>query len=139
MKDGGVIDSKYTSQLLDNDIARVLGKLVSGGTYQKGIKTFELQGFKQLIEQVAQSKKTTADNIMSHITSTGGPSLANVTGTANKNITERMTDTHLYTGSHKERFDDGGHGKGKEGRVEEAKTTGYVGNYKGEGTYDQKH
>ena len=37
MKDGGIIDSKYTSQLLDNDVARVLGKLTTGGTYQKGM------------------------------------------------------------------------------------------------------
>lgn len=37
MKDARIIDSKYTSQLLDNDIARVLGKLTSGGTYQKGM------------------------------------------------------------------------------------------------------
>ena len=27
-------------------------------------------------------------------------------------------DTHLYTGAHKERFDDDGHGKGKAGRVQ---------------------
>lgn len=37
MKDAGVIDSKYTTQLFDNDMARVLGKLTSGGTYQKGM------------------------------------------------------------------------------------------------------
>jgi hypothetical protein len=37
MKDAGVIDNKYTTQLLDNDIARVLGKLTSGGTYAKGM------------------------------------------------------------------------------------------------------
>jgi hypothetical protein len=37
MKDAGVVDSKYTTQLLDNDIARVLGKLTSGGTYAKGM------------------------------------------------------------------------------------------------------
>lgn len=37
MKDTGVVDSKYTTQLLDNDIARVLGKLTSGGTYAKGM------------------------------------------------------------------------------------------------------
>ena len=30
MKDCSLIDSKYTSQLLDNDIARVLGKLTTG-------------------------------------------------------------------------------------------------------------
>jgi hypothetical protein len=37
MKDAGVVDGKYTTQLLDNDIARVLGKLTSGGTYTKGM------------------------------------------------------------------------------------------------------
>jgi hypothetical protein len=37
MKDAGVVDGKYTTQLLDNDIARVLGKLTSGGTYAKGM------------------------------------------------------------------------------------------------------
>jgi hypothetical protein len=37
MKDSGVIDSKYSTQLLDNDIARILGKLTTGGTYAKGM------------------------------------------------------------------------------------------------------
>ena len=37
MKDAGVVDNTYTTQLLDNDIARVLGKLTSGGTYSKGM------------------------------------------------------------------------------------------------------
>ena len=50
-----------------------------------------------------------------------------------------MTDTSHYTGSHKERFDAGGHGRGKGGRVDEVRNTGYVGNYKGEGTFDKKH
>ncbi|CAF1143891.1 unnamed protein product [Rotaria sp. Silwood1] len=139
MKDAGVVDSKYSTQLLDNDIARVLGKLTSGGTYAKGIKTFELQGFKQLIDQVAASKKTSSDQIIGQINSTGGPSLAGVTTTANKDVTDRMTDASQYTGSHKERFDAEGFGRGKEGRVDQAKNTGYVGNYKGEGTYDKKH
>jgi hypothetical protein len=37
MKDCGVVDSKYSTQLLDNDIARILGKLTTGGTYAKGM------------------------------------------------------------------------------------------------------
>ncbi|CAF1002321.1 unnamed protein product [Rotaria sordida] len=139
MKDAGVIDGTYPTQLLDNDISRVLGKLTSGGTYAKGLKTFELQGFKQLIDQVAASKKTSSDQVIAQINSTGGPSLAGVTGTANRGITDRMTDASQYTGSHKERFDVEGHGKGKDGRVDAAKNTGYVGNYKGEGSYDKTH
>ena len=37
------------------------------------------------------------------------------------------------------RFDASGKGKGLDGRVEKADDSGYVGNYKGEGTYDKKH
>lgn len=58
---------------------------------------------------------------------------------ANKGITDRMTDTSGYTGAHKERFDEHGQGKGKDGREYTAENTGYVGNYKGAGTYDKKH
>lgn len=50
-----------------------------------------------------------------------------------------MTDHTKYTGAHKERFDESGHGKGIEGRSEVDKNNGYVGNYKGAGTYDDKH
>jgi hypothetical protein len=50
-----------------------------------------------------------------------------------------MTDTSQYTGAHKERFDESGKGKGADGRTDRAENTGYVGNYKNAGTYDQKH
>jgi len=50
--------------------------------------------------------------------------------------TGRLTDVKGYTGSHKERFDaETGKGKGKEGRADVAQNTGYVANYKNEGTY----
>jgi len=50
-----------------------------------------------------------------------------------------MTDTSKYTGAHKTRFGTDGKGKGLEGRKDMDKNTGYVGNYKGDGTYDKKH
>ena len=54
---------------------------------------------------------------------------------------DRMTDTSTYTGSHKERFDESGKGKGLEGRKDyDAKAAeGYVGGYKGKDTYDKTH
>jgi len=56
--------------------------------------------------------------------------------TAKGGATARLTDVKGYTGSHKERFDaDTGKGKGKEGRADVTRNTGYVGNYKNEGTY----
>ncbi|KAG9328419.1 hypothetical protein JZ751_014010 [Albula glossodonta] len=51
---------------------------------------------------------------------------------------DRLTDSSKYTGSHKERFDDTGKGKGKAGRQDIPDTSGYVGAYKGQGTYDDK-
>lgn len=51
---------------------------------------------------------------------------------------DRLTDTAKYTGAHKERFDESGKGKGKAGRVDIPDTSGYVGAYKGSGTYDDK-
>ncbi|RUS78157.1 hypothetical protein EGW08_014086 [Elysia chlorotica] len=52
--------------------------------------------------------------------------------------TARLTDTSKYTGSHKERFDESGKGKGTAGREDLANTSGYVQGYKNEGTYEKK-
>ena len=54
---------------------------------------------------------------------------------ANADQVGRMTDASKYTGAHKERFDADGKGKGAEGRTDKADNSGYVGNYKGEGSY----
>lgn len=51
---------------------------------------------------------------------------------------DRLTDTSKYTGTHKERFDESGKGKGIEGREETTDNSGYVSGYKGAGTYDKK-
>lgn len=51
---------------------------------------------------------------------------------------DRLTDTSKYTGTHKERFDESGKGKGKAGRVDIPDTSGYVAGYKGSGTYEDK-
>ena len=54
---------------------------------------------------------------------------------------DRLTDTSKYTGSHRERFDESGKGKGLEGRKDFDKhaEAGYVGGYKGADTYDKTH
>ncbi len=50
-------------------------------------------------------------------------------------MTDRLTDSSKYGGTHKQRFDSDGKGRGKAGR-EEAKGDGYVTGYKHKGTYD---
>ncbi|TRY57363.1 hypothetical protein DNTS_024949 [Danionella cerebrum] len=66
------------------------------------------------------------------------PSNTGVTKVAKASAVERLTDSSKYTGSHKERFDDSGKGKGREGREEIPDGSGYVSSYKGQGTYDSK-
>ncbi len=64
----------------------------------------------------------------------------------NSGVVDRLTDTAKYTGSHKERFDETGKGKGLEGRDTVVKGSGmtagcvagqpgYVSGYKNEGTH----
>ncbi len=68
---------------------------------------------------------------------------------AQSDVLDRLTDTSKYTGSHKERFDASGRGKGLSGRDTGAKAAGmspgsvgssaaYVSGYKHEGTYGKK-
>lgn len=51
----------------------------------------------------------------------------------------RLTDVSKYTGSHKERFDDTGKGKGIAGRKDVADASGYVSGYQHKDTYDKMH
>ena len=52
-------------------------------------------------------------------------------------VTARLTDTRGYTGTHKERFDTSGKGKGIAGRKDLLDDAGYVTGYKHQGTYQQ--
>ncbi|XP_067671246.1 tubulin polymerization-promoting protein family member 3-like [Haliotis asinina] len=80
------------------------------------------------IEAEKLAKKIACDEQAAQEKDAKGPAKVDAT-------TKRLTDTSKYTGSHKGRFDESGKGKGKGGRVDEVCNTGYVGNYKGEGTY----
>ncbi|XP_055876837.1 tubulin polymerization-promoting protein family member 2-like [Biomphalaria glabrata] len=53
-------------------------------------------------------------------------------------VTARLTDTKAYTGTHKERFDDSGKGKGIAGRKNLVDDSGYVTGYKGQGSSDDQ-
>ena len=48
---------------------------------------------------------------------------------------DRLTDTSKYTGSHKERFDEEGKGKGIAGRKEVVDDSGYVTGYHEKDSY----
>ncbi|XP_045212477.1 tubulin polymerization-promoting protein family member 3-like [Mercenaria mercenaria] len=77
------------------------------------------------------------ESIKQLISKSTGP-VKHTTKTSKTGGVAKMTDASHYTGSHKERFDSEGKGKGKEGRENTQKYTGYVGAYREEGTYDAK-
>jgi hypothetical protein len=60
-------------------------------------KTFEIKGFKSLIDRIAESKGVNHEEILTKINANEGPSLNHVTETTNKQITDRMTDITHYT------------------------------------------
>lgn len=101
-------------------------------------KTITYETFVKFIEDLAQQKKIQVDTIREKLESCGAPGMTKATQPVKTGAVERLTDTSKYTGSHRERFDESGKGRGKEGRVDVFENTGYVGGYKGQGTYDSK-
>jgi hypothetical protein len=80
--------------------------------------------------------QTLATDIRSKIAAKAGVKAKAATVDA---TTARLTNVAGYTGAHKQRFGEDGKGKGLEGRADVVENTGYVGNYKGSGTFDKKH
>ncbi|XP_013402882.1 tubulin polymerization-promoting protein family member 2 [Lingula anatina] len=132
-KDCNIFNKKFNSNALDIAFSKILSK------GPKGAKELNFQQFKDLLalQEIKDAHKD--KDIASIITGGGGPSLAGTTGTSKTGNVAGMTDTSKYTGSHKERFDESGKGKGIGGRADIADGSGYVGNYKGAGTYDATH
>jgi hypothetical protein len=58
--------------------------------------------------------------------------------TVKSGAVDRLTDASKYTGSHKERFDEEGKGKGITGRKDLVDDSGYVTGYKEKGSYTKK-
>ncbi|XP_053390052.1 tubulin polymerization-promoting protein family member 2-like isoform X1 [Mercenaria mercenaria] len=58
------------------------------------------------------------------------PHIKQIKQSATGNV-QGLTDTTKYTGSHKLRLDEAGKGRGKVGRSDEGKKSGYVASYKG--------
>lgn len=106
-----------------------------------GQKVINFDEFCNALKDLAKKRFPKADNgfdkcieLLNGVT----PGNAGTTKTSKTGGVAKMTDTSQYTGAHKERFGADGKGKGIDGRVDRVDNTGYVGNYKGEGTYDQK-
>ncbi|KAK2854363.1 hypothetical protein Q5P01_007024 [Channa striata] len=134
-KDCKIIDGKNVT---GTDVDIVFSKVK-----QKTSRVITYEEFQKALEELAskrfkgQSKDEALQSI--HMLVEGkGPTNAGVTKVSKTATVDRLTDTSRYTGTHKERFDESGKGKGREGREEIVENTGYVGGYKDAGTYDTK-
>ncbi|KAK5873470.1 hypothetical protein PBY51_018507 [Eleginops maclovinus] len=134
-KDCKITDGKNVSS---TDVDIVFSKVK-----QKTSRVITYEEFQTALQELApkrfkgQSKEEALESIHKLVEGRE-PSNAGVTKVAKAAALDRLTDASRYTGSHKERFDGSGRGKGREGREELVDNTGYVGAYKNAGTYDQK-
>ncbi|XP_035705165.1 mucin-5AC isoform X1 [Folsomia candida] len=121
MKQAKVVDGK---KITTTDTSICFKKLF------KTTKKVPIEDFKKYIEELAKSKKIEPQELLDKLTNCGSPSLSTATKAAHANVVDRLTDSSKYTGSHKERFDASGKGKGIEGRRDVADSSGYVASFK---------
>ncbi|XP_046689330.1 tubulin polymerization-promoting protein isoform X1 [Silurus meridionalis] len=134
-KDCEVIDGKSIT-LTDVDIVFTKVK-------NKTARTITYSQFKEALSELARKRfkdKTSEDAAEEVFKMVEGksPIISGVTRAVASPTVSRLTDTTKFTGSHKERFDQTGRGKGKAGRVDLVNTSGYVSGYKHAGSYQKK-
>ncbi|XP_062255086.1 tubulin polymerization-promoting protein isoform X2 [Platichthys flesus] len=134
-KDCAVIDGKNIT-LTDVDI-------VFSKVKKKSCRTITFDEFKVALGELARKKykeKTVEEAEAEVFKQIEGkaPVIAGVTRAVASPTVSRLTDPTKFTGSHKERFDGTGRGKGKAGRVDIVDTSGYVSGYKHRGSYEKK-
>ncbi|XP_012321407.2 tubulin polymerization-promoting protein family member 2 [Aotus nancymaae] len=134
-KDCGIMDGKAVTS---TDVDIVFSKVKA-----KNARTITFQQFKEAMKELGQKrfKGKSPDEVLENIYGLMGgkdPATTGATKATTVGAVDRLTDTSKYTGTHKERFDESGKGKGTAGREEMTDNTGYVSGYKGAGTYDKK-
>lgn len=135
-RDCKLLDKKLTSTDVDIIFSRVKTKSERKITFAQ---------FEEACQQLAEKKygvegKVALEKLKAVVLGTKGPTGNKTTTAVKEGAVDRLTDTSKYTGTHKQRFDESGQGKGLDGRYDfDAKAgAGYVGAYKGQGTYDSK-
>ncbi|KAI4503071.1 hypothetical protein M0802_002115 [Mischocyttarus mexicanus] len=112
------------------------------GIYFKKHKSMKLgiEQYKAFLEELAKSKKVDLTEMKNKMANCGAPG---VTGSVHAgkaaSTVDRLTDVTRYTGSHKQRFDESGKGKGIAGRKDLPDQSGYVQGYQNKDTYNKGH
>ncbi|CAG4947611.1 unnamed protein product [Parnassius apollo] len=100
-----------------------------------------IDDYQKFLEDLAKSKKVELEEIKRKLTTCGQPGVTThlPKSPAASAAVDRLTDTSKYTGSHKQRFDETGKGKGIAGRKELVDASGYVSGYQHKDTYGKSH
>lgn len=127
MKQAKVIDKKITT--------------TDTGIHFKKLKSMKLtfEDYNKFLDDLAKTKKVELEEIKSKMANCGAPGVHNATPGKAAETVARLTDTSKYTGSHKQRFDETGKGKGIAGRKDMVDQSGYVSGYGHKNTYDKTH
>jgi len=121
MKQAHVIDGK---KITTTDTSIAFKKLF------KTAKKVGFEDFKRYVEDLGKSKGMEGKDILEKLANCGPPGHSQATKAAHAGVVSRLTDTSKYTGSHKERFDASGRGRGIEGRRDVQDSSGYVAAFK---------
>nr|XP_034179477.1 tubulin polymerization-promoting protein homolog [Osmia lignaria]XP_034179478.1 tubulin polymerization-promoting protein homolog [Osmia lignaria]XP_034179479.1 tubulin polymerization-promoting protein homolog [Osmia lignaria]XP_034179480.1 tubulin polymerization-promoting protein homolog [Osmia lignaria]XP_034179481.1 tubulin polymerization-promoting protein homolog [Osmia lignaria] len=113
------------------------------GIYFKKHKSMKLgiEQYKAFLEELAKNKKVDLAEMKKKMANCGTPGVTSGAGAAGKaaSTVDRLTDVSKYTGSHKQRFDQTGKGKGIAGRKDLPDQSGYVQGYQNKDTYNKAH
>lgn len=134
-RDLKLLDKKLTATDIDIMFSKVKSKTERKITYKQFVEAVKL-----MAEKKYPGDADGFDKLQGLISAGKGPTTSKTTSAAKTGAVDRLTDTSKYTGSHKERFDESGKGKGLDGRkdMDSKAAAGYVGGYKGMDTYDKK-
>ncbi|KAI0228059.1 Tubulin polymerization-promoting protein family member 2 [Lamellibrachia satsuma] len=124
-RDLKLIDKNLTATEVDIIFSKVKAKTERKITFQQFQEALKMLAAKKYPGDEAGLEKLTAI-----ILKCRGPTAHGVTKVAKSSAVDRLTDTSKYTGTHKERFDGTGKGKGIEGRKDVVDASGYVQGFK---------
>lgn len=129
-------------KLLDKNLTSTDVDIIFTKVKPKNERKITFAQFKEALKLLAEKKfpgcADALEKLQAKMLEGKGPLAHGVTKALKAGAVDRLTDATKYTGSHKERFDEEGKGKGIAGRKDLVDDSGYVTGYKEKGTFDKK-
>lgn len=128
--------------LLDKNLSTTDVDIIFTKVKQKAERKITFAQFQEALKLLAEKKypgcTDALEKLQAKMLEGKGPLAHGITKALKGAVVGRLTDATKYTGSHKERFDEDGKGKGVSGRKDVVDESGYVTGYKEKGTFDTK-